>query len=116
MRLYQKFFVFVSFLTGVFIFYISSLEFLPNPLPSFSYTSIVYHIGIFFLFSLFLFLAGEKNKEYLFLVLILSFVYAVLDELHQYFVPGRVAGLFDIGLNSLGILIGLLFILIFKKR
>jgi VanZ family protein len=38
--------------------------------------------------------------------LIASVVYAVLDELHQLFVPGRVADLFDIATDAAGALVG----------
>jgi VanZ family protein len=34
-----------------------------------------------------------------------SVVYAILDELHQYFVPGRYMSLLDMGVDSLGILV-----------
>ena len=32
--------------------------------------------------------------------------YGALDELHQYFVPGRYASLLDLGLNLLGVVLG----------
>jgi VanZ family protein len=38
----------------------------------------------------------------------LGIAYAVSDELHQGFVPGRAASLFDVGLDSVGVLIGIL--------
>ncbi len=34
--------------------------------------------------------------------------YAATDELHQYFVPGRACRLFDVGVDSLGALCGIL--------
>lgn len=34
--------------------------------------------------------------------------YGALDELHQYFVPGRYASLLDLGLNLLGVVLGTL--------
>ena len=37
--------------------------------------------------------------------------YAVTDELHQYFIPGRNASIIDVGIDSLGVLTGI-FILI----
>lgn len=38
----------------------------------------------------------------------LGIAYAVSDELHQSFVPGRAASLFDVGVDSAGLLVGIL--------
>jgi VanZ family protein len=103
MKTFQKIFLFLALIAGVFIFYISSLSYTPNPFPTTSLISILYHFGIFFLFALFLTLGLGKN--YFFLI-ILSGVYAGLDELHQYFVPNRVADIFDFGIDFSGIVFG----------
>ena len=50
------------------------------------------------------------EKRYLLsnsLILLGVFLFAISDEIHQSFVPGRTASLMDIGLNVLGILLGL---------
>ncbi|MBN2053538.1 VanZ family protein [bacterium] len=39
--------------------------------------------------------------------LLFSLVYAFLDEIHQFFVPGRCSSLLDIAADSLGILVSL---------
>lgn len=50
----------------------------------------------------------EKNKKQKILVsLLFGAFYATTDELHQYFVPGRSARLFDVGLDTLGVLTGI---------
>ncbi len=36
----------------------------------------------------------------------LAVLYAISDEFHQYFVPGRAAKILDVGIDSLGILAG----------
>ncbi|MBI2124225.1 VanZ family protein, partial [Candidatus Pacearchaeota archaeon] len=92
MQTYQKIFLALAAVTAAVIFYVSTLQFPPNPFPQFSLTSLLYHAGIFFLFTLFLLLAGmpRLNKEFIFVVLLVSFAYAGLDELHQAFVPNRV--------------------------
>lgn len=41
------------------------------------------------------------------LVLLLGIIYAAIDEFHQHFVPGRNGNLFDVGIDSAGIIIGL---------
>ena len=37
-------------------------------------------------------------------------IYAISDEIHQYFVPGRSCRLIDIGIDSMGILTGILLV------
>jgi len=109
MKLFQKFCFFLAIITGIFIFYISSRSFPPNPLPEFDWTSIIYHFGIFLIFCFLLALALQGNY---FIVLIFSWVYAGLDELHQYFVPNRVCDIFDFYTDATGCIIGLFFALI----
>lgn len=67
-----------------------------------------------FLFAASLFCSkeGRKRRSLLYIVLsalAISFVYACLDELHQYFIGGRTASWRDIGIDAIGftLLIGL---------
>lgn len=117
MKAFQKFCFFLAVLTGVFIFYISSRSFPPNPIPSFSWTSIIYHFGIFLIFCFLLCLALQEKY---FIVFIFSLVYAGLDELHQFFVPNRVCDIFDFATDVSGCIVGLICALIliwlFKKE
>lgn len=41
--------------------------------------------------------------------------YAVTDELHQFFVSGRSARVFDVGIDTLGIITGILIYLVIRK-
>ena len=109
MQAYQKISLFLAAVTAVVIFYVSTLQFPPNPFPQFSLTSLMYHAGIFFLLTLFLLLSGMPNfnREFIFIVLLASFAYAGLDELHQVFVPNRVADIFDFSKDAAGSLISL---------
>lgn len=71
-----------------------------------------YHFIVFFLFSFFL-LATIKSKNklktsHLFTVFVISFVYAILDEIHQSFIPFRDPSIRDILTDNLGIMISLL--------
>ena len=51
----------------------------------------------------------EKTKKQKILEsLLFGAFYAGTDELHQYFVPGRSARLFDVGIDTLGVLTGIL--------
>jgi len=54
---------------------------------------------------------GKKRNSIITISFILSFIYAVLDEFHQYFVPGRFSSIFDIGIDSAGIFFAALFYL-----
>lgn len=49
----------------------------------------------------------KKFKMY-FLSFILSMIYAISDELHQYFVPGRFFSITDIFIDSVGAIIGVI--------
>ena len=97
----------VTILIAIFIFYISSLTFAPGTGTT-NLLSIIYHILIFFFFSLFLFISSvkrnQKARRLFLLTVVISIIYAVLDELHQHFVPGRSSSISDIFLDSLGIL------------
>lgn len=95
----------ITFLIAAFIFYISSISFEPGSF-GFGLKPIIYHMGIFFLLAIFLMisLVRGKNGGLIALAIILAGGYAFSDELHQYFVPGRDASLFDIFLDGVGIL------------
>lgn len=45
-----------------------------------------------------------------------SVLYAVSDEVHQYFVPGRAARLYDVGFDTLGIVLGIIIVIYVIKR
>ena len=45
-----------------------------------------------------------------------SVLYAVSDEVHQYFVPGRAARWYDVCFDTLGIIIGILAVILILKR
>ena len=117
MKPFRYFCFFLAILTGIFIFYISSRSFPPNPFPTFNLISVIYHFGIFFLFCFLLTLALGGNY---FFVLVFSWIYAGLDELHQFFVPNRVCDIFDFYIDATGCILGLFFALIliwiFKKE
>lgn len=47
---------------------------------------------------------------------ILSFVYACIDEIHQYFIPGRSALFTDVLIDSIGIILTLLALYLFHQK
>ena len=50
----------------------------------------------------------QKTRVTACLAFLISMLYAVLDEIHQYFVPGRACRLYDVGFDLIGALIGIL--------
>ena len=104
----------IAIIIAIMIFYVSSLSFPPetetNPLKPY-----LYHFGIFLIFSFFLLLYSirDKHKNFFILSIILSILYAILDELHQSFVPFRDASISDVLTDSFGISFAVLIYLIF---
>lgn len=101
------------------IFYISSLAF-PIEKKQIDILPILYHISAFFFLALFLFISSIQRKKIKLIpiTIMLSILYAILDELHQYFVPGRNSSTLDVLLDTTGIAIASMFyfILILSKR
>jgi len=110
---HNKISLIITILIAIFIFYISSLTFEAGTLgPEFRLKPVLYHFLIFLLFSFFLsitLLKGEKINLFL-LAIMISIIYAITDEFHQLFVPGRTCSLSDVLTDSAGILFaGLLY-------
>ena len=63
-----------------------------------------------------LYVTFEKKKTAA--AFLICFLYAVSDEIHQYFVPGRACRLFDVGVDSAGAALGILMcmLIIFLKN
>jgi hypothetical protein len=58
---------------------------------------------------------NNSNKNKIIKSQLLGSIYAITDELHQYFVPGRSCRLFDVFIDSCGIFTGIIiYILILK--
>ncbi|MFA4960397.1 MAG: VanZ family protein [Candidatus Pacearchaeota archaeon] len=99
----------VTIAVAIFIFYMSSLpaEKTENLGPTFPFKSVIYHFAIFFILGFFLliFLVRGKKMEYVFLGIFISLLYAIFDEVHQFFVPGRCCSFGDILTDFAGILV-----------
>ncbi len=96
-------------LTVLEIFFFSEIE---TPVGTRISFATIYHFVIFFLLGFFLLAAIKGNKKikvkHLILVFICSLIYAVFDEIHQSFVPGRDASIRDILTDTAGIIFSLL--------
>tara|TARA_Y100000034_G_scaffold54708_1_gene66998 strand:- start:6752 stop:7129 length:378 start_codon:yes stop_codon:yes gene_type:complete len=113
---YNKISWIITIIIAIIIFYISSITFDSGSGGS-NLNSIFYHITAFFFFALFLSISsikGEK-KNLIFLVFIISIIYGILDESHQFFVPGRHFSISDILLDTAGISLASLFYMISIK-
>lgn len=67
----------------------------------------IYTIGGFLIMSYTYSLEKTKKQKILY-SLLFGIFYASTDELHQYFVPGRSARLFDVGIDTLGVFTGII--------
>jgi VanZ family protein len=68
------------------------------PLPVFPLADKLYHMLEYGLLASFIYLAREKSRARMYPILIpflIAFLYGISDEIHQYFVPGRQADVFD---------------------
>ncbi len=102
---------------GIIIFYFSSLSNpYSTPIPGQTATLLnpLMHIGEFGLFS-FLIFFGFFSKVKPIYLLTISFFYAVVDEVHQFFVPYRYFDVFDLIVDSVGVVLGFIAYLLAKN-
>lgn len=99
----------ITILIATIIFYLSSISFWITQKKGIGFETTIYHFYAFFFLSLFLLISlikGNKNNKKLILSsIIISIVYAITDEIHQLFVPGRTFALYDILIDSAGVLL-----------
>ena len=63
--------------------------------------------------SAFFYAQNKANRRYTLYTIVTGIVYSMTDEFHQKFVPGRTSSIKDIGIDSLGVITGVvIFILI----
>ena len=74
------------------------------------------HVSIYTLVGIFImsFISTYKiHLKYKFLISILvGLVYASSDEIHQSFIPGRTASIIDVGIDTAGVFLGIILVLI----
>ncbi|MFH1339187.1 MAG: VanZ family protein [Candidatus Omnitrophota bacterium] len=111
MKRFIKYWLPVALWAG-FIFFVSSIP--GSGIPAlFACQDILFHIFEYALLGLLLSRALKNsrfgfsgNAAGLFLAILVSLLYAVSDEFHQSFVPGRESSLFDVLADGLGIVLG----------
>ena len=109
----------LTILIAIEIFYFSTLQGGPGAGAGIDIGK-VYHFVVFFLFAFFLFASIKRNKKikisYVIITLVTSILYAISDEIHQIFVPLRVASIADILTDTLGICFAIIICLIINKK
>ena len=113
---HNKLSLIITILIAGIIFYMSSLTFKPGVLRGFPWKPIAYHFYAFLFLAVFLLIAitKGKNKESIFLAINLAVLYAISDEVHQLFVPGRAFAFADILTDSAGILFATLIYILLR--
>ncbi len=104
-------YLFVLIIYSLFIFFLSSIP--GSDIPStVSPYSLFFHFILYFFYgiSAYLFFNNPKNS------IIFSSLYALSDEIHQYFVPGRSCDPVDLLVDIVGILLGIILIYFVKKK
>ena len=77
----------------------------PMELPSFSFADKLAHFLEYGLLASLIYLGLEKSEAIfhpIFIPFLIAFLYGVSDEIHQYFVPGRDADVFDAVADAVG--------------
>jgi VanZ family protein len=104
----RKISLIITLLIALEIFYFSSISSSQGSGISTFDISIIYHFVIFFLFTFFLFITIKGKKEirieHVIIVIFISTIYSILDEIHQIFTPFRIPSTSDILINNTGIL------------
>jgi len=106
--------IILTVLIAIEIFYFSAKTAVPGGEQASTLNlALAYHSIVFFLFTFFL-AASIKNKneilkpKQIILIFTISLIYAISDEVHQLFVPGRVASIKDVLIDLFGVLLALL--------
>jgi len=96
---------------AVLILIVSSIPDLKTPQLGFEYQDKLYHFIEYGIFSVFLFFAllnSSKDflrKNVLLISLLIGASFAILDELHQKFIPGRQADVLDFTADFVGVVL-----------
>jgi VanZ family protein len=111
-----------AFMYAALIFYVSGLKSVSPPSFGFTWDDKIYHFGEFALLSFFIFIAlkyyrNDFVSKYIHLTAIaIACIFAVSDEIHQYFVPGRDSAIGDFVADSLGVILAQVVIWWYLKR
>lgn len=106
----QLLFLCLAALWGYLIFYLSDIPDLATDLP-YKYDFILRKLAHIFVFGVLTYLVASslasQQRHYLLFVIIAVIVYALVDEVHQSFIQGRVGSGRDILVDSIGVYLGM---------
>lgn len=74
----------------------------------------IYMVGGFLIMN-YAYSTSQTRKKQICCSLFFGMFYAMTDEFHQYFVPGRSARIFDVGIDTLGVITGILIYMTLMK-
>ena len=74
----------------------------------------IYAIGGFLIMN-YAYSAETTQKQKILHSIYFGGVYAITDEIHQFFVPGRSGNIFDVGIDTLGVIVGVFAYLIIRR-
>lgn len=103
---------------GLLYSFLSSF-FDPNPSVIWTINVIIRktgHIVAFGILAVFLYLALSKTRRPFLYAWVITTVYAVVDEFHQGFIPGRTSSFADVVLDSFGAFLALMIIKKIRKN
>lgn len=109
----------LTILVAIEIFCFSSISGTSTGGVGIPYAAIVYHFVVFFLFNFFLLSTITRNNikiKKLFTAITISTIYAILDELHQLYVPMRSARFPDFLIDFTGIIVSSLIFIYTKQK
>jgi len=90
---------FTFFIWLVMLFVVTSIPSSAFPKVRVAGFDILIHLFLYSVLTvLFFFSYGRRNWKFFSLIVII----AIIDELHQYFIPGRIVSFFDLGADFLG--------------
>jgi VanZ family protein len=96
------------------IFFFSNIPNLSSGLEQDFLLRKIAHVSEFSVLAFLVWLVIKRKKAGQALILLVTFIcafdYAVFDEIHQLFVVGRSGNIFDVGIDSIGILIIVVFL------
>ena len=108
----QLLFLLLAALWGYLIFYLSNTPDLASSLPR-QYDFVLRKLAHIFVFAVLTYLVAasldSQKRHYLLFVIIAALVYALVDEVHQSFIQGRVGSGRDILVDSVGVYLGIWF-------
>ena len=103
------------------IYYVSSLQQIHPPSFGIEWDDKIYHFGEYAVFSLLIFVALKYYRTGFILrhvhlwAVVIPCLFAISDEIHQYYVPGRDATLGDLAADFLGVFSAQLFLIIILR-